>query len=312
MLTRRLRARTPRALLAAAAAAVCLPAAAHAAQPLSLVDDREPLGPGVVLEHEKYLAASGWVDRHILTAKLDDPAVSTDLLHAPKVAQGSALTTQANAAGAVAGVNGDFFDIGNSGAALGFEFTGGRLRKSGTRNGGQTVGVTRGGIGKLVNLALSAKATFDYAEHAISGYNQVGIPAGGIGAYTSEWGAYDRQTQAGGPANAANSAEVWIEAGKVTRAAQPPAAGVLPEGVTALVGREPARPRCARSRWATRSASPTRSTPGWRTASSSRSGPTRSWSATARRCRTASRAPARPGTRSRRAPRSGSRTAGGR
>ena len=71
---------------------------------------------------------------------------------------------------------------------------GGRLRKSGTRNNGQSIGVTRSGIGKLVNLALSAKATFGYADHAISGYNQVGVPAGGIGAYTREWGAYDRQS----------------------------------------------------------------------------------------------------------------------
>ncbi|HTE62633.1 MAG TPA: phosphodiester glycosidase family protein [Solirubrobacteraceae bacterium] len=225
-------------LAAAAAVVVALPAAAHAAQPLSLVDEREPLGPGVELRHEKYLAESGWVDRQILTADLANPAVTSDLLHADKVAQGSSLTAQANKAGAVAGVNGDFFDIGNSGASLGFEFAGGQLRKSGTRNRGQSIGVTESGIGTLMNLALSAKATFLGLDHPIVGYNQVGIGAGGIGAYTSDWGAYDRQTQVGGAGNVANSAEVWVANGEVTRAAQPPAAGTLPEGTTALVGRE--------------------------------------------------------------------------
>jgi 3',5'-cyclic AMP phosphodiesterase CpdA len=227
--------RRTRAALLATAAALTLPAAAQAAQPLSLVDDREALGPGVELTHEHYLTAAGWVDRHVLTANLADPAVTSDLLHADEVAQGSALSTQANAAGAVAGVNGDFFDIGNSGASLGFEFVDGRLRKSGTRNNGQSVGVTQSGIGRLANLALAARATFGFQDHPIAGYNQVGIPADGIGAYTSEWGRYDRATQVGG---AADPAEVWVANGEVTRAAQPPAAGTLPEGTTALVGRE--------------------------------------------------------------------------
>ena len=235
MLTSRTRARRLRALLAAAAAAFTLPAAAHAAQPLSLLADREALGPGVELTHEHYLAATGWVDRHILTANLSNRAVTSDLLHADKVAQGTALTAQANKAGAVAGVNGDFFDIGNSGASLGFELVSGRLRKSGTRNNGQSVGVTESGIGRLANLALAATAKFGSADHAISGYNQVGVPVDGIGAYTSEWGGYDRRTQVGG---AADAVEVWVENGVVTRAAQPPAAGGLPESTTALVGRE--------------------------------------------------------------------------
>jgi hypothetical protein len=238
LLARSKRPRRWRTSLAAAAAVLALPAAAHAAQPLSLVDDREPLGPGVELTHEKYLAPTGWVDRQILTANLANPAVTSDLLHADKVAQGSALSAQANKAGAVAGVNADFFDIGNSGASLGFEFAGGRLRKSGTRNNGQSIAVTQSGIGKLMNLALAARATFDFREHPIVGYNQVGIGTDGIGAYTSEWGAYDRQTQVGGAANAANSAEVWVANGVVTRAAQPPTGGTLPEGTTALVGRE--------------------------------------------------------------------------
>jgi hypothetical protein len=227
--------------LAAVVATLAIPSAAHAAAPpLSLVDDVEPLGPGIELSHQKYLAATGWVDRQVLTVDLKNPAVTTDLLHAEKIAQGSALTKQANAAGAVAGVNGDFFDIGNSGASLGFEIAGGALRKSGDRNNGQSIGVTQGGVGRLMNLALAAKAVFGGADHALSGFNEVGVAPDAIGAYTSDWGAYDRQANVGGGTPVANVAEVWVADGKVVRAATEPGAGqgTLPDGTTALVGRD--------------------------------------------------------------------------
>ncbi|CAB4950361.1 unannotated protein [freshwater metagenome] len=227
--------RRARTAAAAVLAALALPTAAHAAPPLSLVDETEPLGPGVVLQHQKYLAPTGWVDRQVLTVDLQNPAVTTDLLHADAVAQGSALSKQAKAADAVAGVNGDFFDIGNSNASLGFEIAGGALRKSGTRNGGQSIGVTRDGIGRLANLALAAKATWGGTDHPVAGLNQVGVPAGGIGAYTSTWGSYDRATQVAG---AGSVAEVHVADGKVVRAAAAPGSGTLPTGVTALVGRE--------------------------------------------------------------------------
>lgn len=219
---------------ATVAIALALPGAAAAADPLSLIDDREPLGPGIVLQHQKYLESTGWVDRQVLTVDLADPAVGTDLLHAEKVAQGSPLSEQANRAGAVAGVNGDFFDIGNSNAALGFEYQGGRLRKTGTRNNGQTIGVTNDRVGALANLALDAKATFGGQDHPVSGLNQVGVAAGKIGVYSDEWGASSRAVQAGN----GNTAEVLVADGKVTRAAAAPGAGQLPDGTSALVGRD--------------------------------------------------------------------------
>jgi hypothetical protein len=90
VLTKLSRARRWRTPLAVAAAVVALPSAAHAAMPLSVVDDRETLGPSVRLAHEKYLTRTGWVDRYVLTADLANPDVTTDLLHSEKVAQGSA------------------------------------------------------------------------------------------------------------------------------------------------------------------------------------------------------------------------------
>ncbi|WP_026911992.1 phosphodiester glycosidase family protein [Patulibacter minatonensis] len=218
--------------LAAFAVLVALPSAAHAADPLAVVDHTETLGPGITLRHQQYLESTGWVNRQVVTADLGNAAVGSDLLTSGKVAKGSALTDQANAAGAVAGINGDFFDIGNSGAALGFEVGGGQLIKSGDRNGGRSFGVGKDGIAQLLTLALDGKATFAGQARALSGLNKVNVGANAIGAYDHRWGAYTRATQVTG----SNVAEVLVAGGKVVQAAATPAAGQLPDGTTALVG----------------------------------------------------------------------------
>jgi len=236
-MTQPLRGASPRALCAAllALALALVAAPAAGAEPLGLVDETETLGPGIRLDHDVALEPTGFVDRQVVTVDLTQPAVTSDLLSAPSIAQGTALSQQANAAGAVAGVNGDFFDINNSNAALGFEIQGGALRKSGDRNGGQSFGVTEDGIGQLMALALTATATWAGTPQPLSGLNESAVPAGGIAAYTRAWGAYSRALLTG---TATNTAEVWIADGRVVRAAQPPAAGMLPEGTTALVGRD--------------------------------------------------------------------------
>jgi Phosphodiester glycosidase/Calcineurin-like phosphoesterase len=220
-------------LLAVLVLALVAPAAA--AEPLALVDETETLGPGIRLDHDVTLEPIGFVDRHVVTVDLTRRAVTTDLLSAPSVAQGTALSAQANAAGAVAGINGDFFDINNSNASLGFEVQGGALRKSGDRNGGQSFAVGQDRIPQLINLALAATATWGGTPRPLSGLNESAVPAGAIAAYTSAWGAYSRALLTG---TSTDTAEVWIADGRVVRAAAPPAAGALPDNTTALVGRE--------------------------------------------------------------------------
>jgi exopolysaccharide biosynthesis protein len=220
-------------LLAALAAVLGGVAPASAQDSLSLVDESELLGPGIRLDHDVTLEEGGFIDRHLVTVDLTRPPVSSDLLSAPSVAQGSALTEQANDAGAVAGVNGDFFDLGNSNAALGFEFQDGRLRKSGDRNDGQAFGVTTDGLGQLLNLALDASATWDGVARPLSGLNESAIPADAIAAYTRAWGDYSRARLTGG---ATDTTEVWVAGGRVVRAPHAPEGGRLPGGTTALVG----------------------------------------------------------------------------
>ncbi|MFD1500625.1 hypothetical protein ACFSIL_29850, partial [Streptosporangium lutulentum] len=124
--------------LAAAATLAVSPAVAYAdgSRPapvtggIPLIDTTEEIGPAINLQHVKALDQKGWYDAQFLTVDLSDRAVSTDLITSGPVASGGPLSVAANKAGAVAGVNGEFFDIGNSNAALGGEVQNGQLVKS--------------------------------------------------------------------------------------------------------------------------------------------------------------------------------------
>ena len=91
-------------------------------------------------------------------------------------------------AGAVAGVNGDFFDINNSNAAIGPEILGGAIRKSGIGRT-QVAGVSENRLGRLANLALEATATLPSGPRAVRSLNDpTDVGANNIAAYTPLWG----------------------------------------------------------------------------------------------------------------------------
>lgn len=236
--------RWSRSLAVAVAAATLLTAlpSVATADELTLTDTVEDIGPGISLRHLKAVDAKGWYDARFLTVDLAEDAVSTDLLTAGPVASAGPLTTAANRAGAVAGVNGEFFDIGNSNAALGGEIQDGVLRKSADVGGRQHVGVSRDGIAQLVDLAVDASADLAGATHdvlSVNAANGGGVPANGLVAYTPVWGEYSRNRGFTGVA-ADRVAEVVVDDGAVVSVAPsgPAGSGPLPEGGFALVGRD--------------------------------------------------------------------------
>ncbi|MGI5227894.1 phosphodiester glycosidase family protein [Actinoallomurus sp. CA-142502] len=234
---------------AAATIAVASPVAAHAqgSPPapvtggIPLIDTTEMIGPGISLRHLKALAQSGWYDGQFMTVDLSNSAVSTDLLTSGPVASGGPLSTAANKAGAVGGVNGEFFDIGNSNAALGGEIQDGRLVKTADIGGRQHVGVSADGIAQLVDLTVNTAANFAGADHkvlSINAANGGGVPADGMIAFTSAWGTYSRNR---GLTSVANDqiAEVLVENGKVVSVTPngPAGSGTIPGDGFVLVGR---------------------------------------------------------------------------
>ncbi|MFC4630204.1 phosphodiester glycosidase family protein [Promicromonospora alba] len=236
--------RWSRSLAVAVAAATLLTALPSVAQAdeLTLTDTVEDVGPGISLRHLKAVDKAGWYDARFLTVDLAEDAVSTDLLTAGPVASAGPLTAAANRAGAVAGVNGEFFDIGNSNAALGGEVQDGVLRKSADVGGREHVGVSRDGIAQLVDLAVDASADLAGAAHdvlSVNAANGGGVPANGMVAYTPVWGEYSRNRGFTGVA-ADRIAEVVVDDGAVVSVAPsgPAGSGTLPEGGFALVGRD--------------------------------------------------------------------------
>lgn len=218
-----------------AAVLACAPATAAAAG-LALTDETERIGPGVTLRHLVTLSEIGWTDAQVLTVDLQRDGVRTDLLTAGPVAKGSALSEQVRAAGAVAGVNGDFFDINNSGAAIGPEISGGAIRKSGIGRT-QVAGVSTDRLGRLANLTLQATATLPTGPKPVRSLNDpTDVGANQIAAYTPLWGAFTRTR---GVQGATDVAEAIVTDGKVASINPTTAgAGELPANSFALVGRE--------------------------------------------------------------------------
>ncbi|MGC5166498.1 phosphodiester glycosidase family protein [Luteimicrobium sp. DT211] len=218
--------------------------AAPATGGLALTDTTEKVGPGIALQHVKALEQTGWYDAQFLSVDLANGAVSTDLLTSGPVASGGPLSTAANKAGAVAGVNGEFFDIGNSNAALGGEVQDGQLLKTADVGGRDHVGVSADGIAQLVDLTVDATATFGGVQHkvlSINAANGSGVPADGLVAYTSAWGDYSRSRGFPGVSDDA-LAEVLVENGTVVSVTPkgPAGSGTIPADGFVLVGRDAA------------------------------------------------------------------------
>jgi Phosphodiester glycosidase/Calcineurin-like phosphoesterase len=232
-------------LLAAAVAALfVVPAMARAEDRLPLIDTTEPLGPGISLHHVKSLGEGGWQDEQVLTVHLGEAGVGTNILTAGAVAEGGPLSEAADKAGAVAAVNGGFFDINESTAAEGGEIGSGELIKSPDVGIPATnhFGVSKAGLAQLANLATEATAEFEGASHPVLSVNAAdgghGVPVDGMVAYTPAWGTYSR---ARGFAKVADFAEVLVDEGKVVSIdATGAEAGQIPAGGFALVGREEA------------------------------------------------------------------------
>ncbi len=202
---------------------------------LPLIQSTEQIGPGITLERGKYLRAAGWVDQQVLTVDLANPAVTTDELSGP-VTTAAPLSVHANDVGATAGVNGDFFDIGNSSAPLGGIIQNGVLVKS--PNGGtgwNHAGVGQDGVGRLVDMTLEATATFGGTAHTVRALNVADRGgANAMVAFTPVWGTYSRRRAFGG---ATNVAEVVVTDGRVASVSGDTiGAGAIPEGSFVLAG----------------------------------------------------------------------------
>ncbi|MFF6780595.1 phosphodiester glycosidase family protein [Streptomyces sp. NPDC012510] len=223
------------------------------------------IAPGVEYTHFDIRATKGVAHAHVLSVDLRSTRVGVGLLHPGKVAARATVSRLATSAGAVAGVNGDFFNITETqhpgvaatGAPVGPAIADGHALKAAVPNGqrfgpalppGTTtkdvLGVTADGRARLDSIALDGSVTTAEGVVPLGGLNQYALPVGSVGAFTSDWGEISRLRAVCGTDSdraapcSADTHEVLVADGRVVRTAGTPGNGPIDPGATVLVGRE--------------------------------------------------------------------------
>ncbi|MGK5738577.1 phosphodiester glycosidase family protein [Micromonospora sp. URMC 103] len=256
-------------LLAAGLSTLVAPGAAQAeTAPTAVapvtVTSTEQLAPGVTYGSFQVDTPRGVTVGYLLTADLSKNKVSLDLLHPDAVAQRQVVSAMANAQGAVAGVNGDFFNISEThagvaatGSASGPEIADGEALKFAVPNAQRfgpglapgtstrdVFGVGVNGKARVDTLSLAGEVRSAKGTITLEGLNQYALPVGGVGVFTSAWGAANRVRSTCGSDTSrldpcsTHTYEVVVRDGVVTSVSTTPGTGPIPAGTEVLVGRE--------------------------------------------------------------------------
>ncbi|WP_346163421.1 phosphodiester glycosidase family protein [Streptomyces bangladeshensis] len=240
-------------------------AALAGAAPAGAAPAGRRLAPGVTYRHFDLDAAAGRARAHLLTVDLADPHVHVDLLYPGAVAARATVSRLADAAGAVAGVNGDFFHISETqhpgveatGAAVGPAVADGEMLKAAVPKGQRfgpalppgtgtqdVLGVGTDRRARLDRLSLSGSVATPEGKLSLKGLNQYALPVDSVGAFTAHWGRASRvravcgtDTQRSAPCSD-DAYELKVRGGRVVSASDAPGSGTIPADTTVLLGRE--------------------------------------------------------------------------
>jgi hypothetical protein len=201
-------------------------------------DTRErtlPVAPG--LDHTRFdrYDVRGWVRVNALTAQLGTPGLALDYAAPGKVSSPGPLSSALDRDRAVAGVNGDFFDIGDTGAPLGVGVDRQRGVIHGSRSGwNNTFTLDAKNAAAIAETYLRANILRRGKDPiVVSNLNAPEIRPGGIGIYTSAWGSDSRLRVL--PGSAARR-EVVIRRGQVRANRKQISGGPIPAATFHLVG----------------------------------------------------------------------------
>jgi hypothetical protein len=213
------------------------------------------IAPGVTHRGFTTTDAAGQVMGDIVEVALDHPQVRTDLLTPGAVAARASVAAMANAAAADAAINGDFFDIGDTSAPAGPAVQSGRPLTAAVPQGRRGAPAVPGaemdyvfqvgvdGVARVDRLRLDAEIRTPDGTLPVVALNQHAVPVGGIGIFTSDWGAADRgQTLCGSDtdpeAPCARDRIAVVVRDAAVAAVRPPGPGAIPPGEVVLLGRE--------------------------------------------------------------------------
>ena len=209
-------------------------AAAEPGDGLDTVKKTRPVAPGISLTSFDRFDALGWLRADALTADLGGGA-RADYVFSGEVSKTEPLSGPAGRSRAVAAVNGDFFDINNSGAAQGVGVQNGKLVQSPVAGHDNAVAITGDGVGRVLKMYFEGTATQTGGTPVkLTQFNQI-VQKDGVGLFTPLWGSYTRARAVEG---ATSVTEVELVDGKVTAVRQAAGSGPIPAGTTILLGRD--------------------------------------------------------------------------
>ena len=177
---------------AAGAAAAVLPGALTPPAPFPLVTassvEREAIAPGVARATYRLLTAAGPLVVSVVTVDPAEPTVrlGTVLAHDTVVSKDETTSSMARRTGAVAGINGDYFDINATGAPVGIVVRAGALER--TPSARPALTVTRGRAVRFETYRFAGSATSGATTVPLTALNEW-PPAAGAALLTPAFGA---------------------------------------------------------------------------------------------------------------------------
>ncbi|MFS3127601.1 phosphodiester glycosidase family protein [Nocardioides sp. Bht2] len=155
-----------------------------------------PAGPGVTYRRWVRTDERGPARIHVVRIDLRTKGLKVAAIGAPSVAGRQEMSTMVKQNKAIAGINGDFFDIGNTGAPLGVATAGARLRHGPVAGWNNAIYKVNGrwAVGELPVVAKVLK----HPELVVTNVNSPQVAKGGLGVYTSAWGVTPGRAVTGG------------------------------------------------------------------------------------------------------------------
>jgi hypothetical protein len=212
--------------------------------------------PGTEYREFTTTQAAGRVRGHVVRVDLANKKVAMALLRSPVVTATATVPALAGAVGAIAAVNGDFFDEGGTGAPVGVELADGVPITSAVVPGRRpappgppgsdpdtALGIDGNGAARIDTVRFAGGVDAATGTLPLTGLNTYVVPVGGIAVFTPTWGGLPRSrtvcgsnTDAKAPCSP-NAVEVLVRGGRVA-ATGPVGTGPVPGGAVALVGRD--------------------------------------------------------------------------
>lgn len=215
--------------------------------------EEQRIAPGLELTRFARMSEDGWLSGEVLVADLGPVGANgrvqkgkaqVGYIGPDHIAGNATVSEMAAARGAIAAVNGDYFDINNSGAALGASIDEGTLIKSASPGRERSVAFGSDGVGRLAQVFLEGSVSWASTsgsgvepvetEVPVSGLNVTALPQGGVAVYDAGWGTFTRTRPL---AAGEQGVEVTVSADGTVAAVGQPTGGQLADGTRAVVAR---------------------------------------------------------------------------